>query len=115
EIFRGSLFEPLTDRGIMADCIVSNPPYIAYDEEDDMDASVYRHEPHLALFADDGGMALYKQMVDGLPTVLKPGGTVYFEIGWRQYTALSTYITQVRPKDRPKLNKDKNRQVHIHS
>src|SRR5699024_5765445 len=113
EIFRGSLFEPLTDRGIMADCIVSNPPYIAYDEKDELDASVYRHEPNLALFADDGGMALYKQMVDGLPTVLKPGGTVYFEIGWRQYTALSTYIKKVWPKTRPQLKKDMNGQDRI--
>src|SRR5699024_11227873 len=64
EIFRGSLFEPLTDRGIMADCIVSNPPYIAYDEKDEMDASVYRHETNLARFSDDVGWVLYNKMVD---------------------------------------------------
>ena len=113
EIFCGSLFEPLTERGIMVDCLVSNPPYIAYDEKDEMDASVYRHEPHLALFADDRGLALYKQMIDGLPAVLARGGTVYFEIGWRQYEALSSYIKKVWPKTRPQLKKDMNGQDRI--
>lgn len=113
EIFCGSLFEPLTERGITVDCIVSNPPYIAYDEKGEMDASVYRHEPHLALFADDSGLALYKQMIDGLPAVLAKGGTVYFEIGWRQYTALSSYIKKVWPKTRPQLKKDMNGQDRI--
>lgn len=112
-VLQGSLFEPLIDKGIMVDCIVSNPPYIGYNERNEMDDSVYRHEPHLALFAEDGGLELYKRMIDGLPTVLKQGGTVYFEIGWRQYSALSTYIKEVWPGTRPELKKDMNGQDRI--
>lgn len=108
EILRGNLFEPLAEKGIMADCIVSNPPYIGYNERSEMGDSVYGYEPHLALFAEDDGLALYKRMVDELPVVLKQGGMVYFEIGWKQYGPLSAYIEKVWPGTRPELKKDIN-------
>jgi len=66
------------------DVIVSNPPYIADSEEDQMDTSVIGFEPHLALFADDEGLALYKKMATDLLTYLKPNGQAFFEIGYQQ-------------------------------
>lgn len=113
ELMHGSLFEPLVERGIVIDCIVSNPPYIGYNERNQMDDSVYHHEPHLALFAEGDGLALYKRMVDELPSVLRPGGMVYFEIGWRQHTELSAYIKKVWPDTLPELKKDINGQDRI--
>ena len=43
------------------DVIISNPPYIAYDEEI-MDI-VYNNEPHTALFADDNGLYFYDKIL----------------------------------------------------
>ena len=43
------------------DVVVSNPPYIAYSETDVMDVSVIEYEPHLALFAENDGLALYQR------------------------------------------------------
>ncbi|WP_411842647.1 peptide chain release factor N(5)-glutamine methyltransferase [Salinicoccus sp. HZC-1] len=108
EMLQGNLFEPLADRGIEVDCIVSNPPYISYNERNEMGDSVFDHEPHLALFAEDDGLALYKRMIEELPSVLRKGGTVYFEIGWRQYETLSSYVKEVWPASRPQLKKDIN-------
>ncbi len=112
-MLQGSLFDPLIERGIKVDCLVSNPPYIGYNERSEMGDSVYQHEPHLALFAEDNGLALYKRMIDELPAVLRPGGTVYFEIGWSQYEALNTYIKKTWPDTRPELKKDINGQDRI--
>lgn len=70
------------------DVIVSNPPYIAESEEAQMDTSVLGFEPHLALFADDEGLALYKKMAQDLLRYLKPTGQAFFEIGYQQGPAL---------------------------
>ena len=42
------------------DVVISNPPYIAYDEEI-MDI-VKNNEPHLALYAEDEGLYFYKKI-----------------------------------------------------
>lgn len=70
------------------DVIVSNPPYIADQEKFVMDDSVLMYEPDLALFADDGGLALYKKMAQSLLDYLAPKGSAYFEIGYLQGPAL---------------------------
>ncbi|MDR3191375.1 MAG: peptide chain release factor N(5)-glutamine methyltransferase [Lactobacillaceae bacterium] len=66
------------------DLIVSNPPYIGEAEKDVMDESVLIYEPELALFADDEGYALYKQIATELLDHLNPKGVAYFEIGYLQ-------------------------------
>ena len=43
------------------DVIISNPPYIAYDEE--IEEIVKNNEPHLALYADDNGLYFYKEII----------------------------------------------------
>ena len=43
------------------DCIISNPPYIRYDEPI-MDI-VKNNEPHTALYADDNGLFFYKEIL----------------------------------------------------
>ncbi|MFC3418857.1 peptide chain release factor N(5)-glutamine methyltransferase [Salinicoccus hispanicus] len=108
DILAGNLFEPLIARNIKVDCIVSNPPYIGTDDFADMGESVIAHEPALALFAEDDGLALYKRMVDQLDEVLNDGGTVYFEIGWKQADMLRAYIMQRWPGVEPTVKKDMN-------
>ncbi|HJG84768.1 MAG TPA: peptide chain release factor N(5)-glutamine methyltransferase [Weissella thailandensis] len=66
------------------DIIVANPPYISRGEQSVMDESVVMFEPDVALYADDDGLALYKEMATDLLTFLKPGGAAYFEIGYQQ-------------------------------
>lgn len=113
EYLEGSLFEPLVDKEIKADIIISNPPYISEDEKHLMTSSVLEYEPAAALFADDGGLALYKEMIRTLPEVLKPGGRIYFEIGFNQAEALKSYIETAWPGTIAHVIKDINQQDRI--
>ncbi len=65
------------------DLIVSNPPYIAFDDTH-IEPSVKQHEPSIALFADDEGMAAIRHLIANAHEHLKPSGTVMFEHGWQQ-------------------------------
>jgi release factor glutamine methyltransferase len=63
------------------DVIVSNPPYIALSEMEDMEANVTKHEPHLALFvADENPLIFYQKIADFALTNLQQNGVLYFEI-----------------------------------
>jgi len=64
------------------DAIVSNPPYIAPDEE--LPVSVRDYEPALALFAGEGGLEVIRRILAGAAQWLKPGGWLLVEIGSRQ-------------------------------
>lgn len=61
--------------------IVSNPPYIKENEKSAMHSNVLDWEPHTALFVPDSDPLLFYRTIakKGL-TLLKPGGTLYFEI-----------------------------------
>ena len=63
------------------DIIVSNPPYIKENEKSAMRSNVLDWEPHTALFVSDNDPLLFYRTIakKGL-TLLKPGGTLYFEI-----------------------------------
>lgn len=64
------------------DIIVSNPPYIAQQESEEMHVNVLLFEPHLALFVpDDDPLLFYKAIADFSLHYLKRGtGKLYFEI-----------------------------------
>lgn len=82
EFRQGSDFEPL--RGIKANLVVSNPPYIAHEEAASLPSSVRNWEPATALFADDGGMARYNALLAGAPDHLVPGGWLVLELDSRR-------------------------------
>lgn len=108
----GDMFEPLIERDIKVDVLVSNPPYIADDERDVMSEST-RFEPSTALFAEDDGLYFYKHMIDHLSDVLNPGGRVYFEIGYQQGRALKDYIRACYPNTDVHIIKDINKNDRI--
>ncbi len=63
------------------DVLVSNPPYIAEQERKDMDANVLDWEPGIALFVpDEDPLIFYRRIADIGLTLLKTGGSLYFEI-----------------------------------
>lgn len=66
------------------DAIVSNPPYICYEERDAMEDMVLKYEPHQALFVpDDDPLLFYRAIALRALEWLKPQGTLYFEINRR--------------------------------
>lgn len=76
------------------DLIISNPPYISYDEEI-MD-SVKKYEPNIALFAKDNGLYFYKEIFKNAISHLNDKYILAFEIGYKQGNILkeeaSTYF-----------------------
>lgn len=67
-------------QGVSARVIVSNPPYIAYEEAAALPASVRDWEPTVALFAAHGGLARYEVLVQGARRHLEPGGWLVLEL-----------------------------------
>lgn len=63
------------------DLIISNPPYIAQTEKNELAANVVGFEPHLALFAPiDDALIFYKEIAKKSMAKLKDGGHLLFEI-----------------------------------
>ena len=66
------------------DIIVSNPPYISRRDESEVGLNVLHSEPHLALFADEDGLAIYRRIAEESKDYLNDGGKIYLEIGYKQ-------------------------------
>ena len=64
------------------DVIISNPPYIAYDEEI-MDI-VKNNEPHIALYANNNGLYYYEEILKNIKNITKEKYLICFEIGSSQ-------------------------------
>ena len=79
----GNLLEPLNEK---YDILVSNPPYIAYDEE--VMEIVKNNEPHLALYAANNGLYCYEEILKNVKNYLNEKALIAFEIGEKQGEAL---------------------------
>lgn len=66
------------------DVIVSNPPYVPTGDAKDMQPEVRDYEPHLALFAGEDGLAIYRRLIPQAWTALRSGGLLAMEIGYGQ-------------------------------
>lgn len=65
------------------DLIVANPPYISRTSQE-VEDSVLRFEPALALFADEDGFAIWRGFAKSAQALLKPGAWLGMEIGHDQ-------------------------------
>lgn len=71
------------------DLIVSNPPYIDWDD-DRVEPSVRDYEPKLALFADAGGLAVIMRILERASCHLRSGGVLLLEHGPEQHGRIAT-------------------------
>ncbi len=69
-----------SERGTF-DMIVSNPPYVACDEEAQLQREVREHEPHAALFSGATGTEIYAPLISQAAKLLRSGGLLALEIG----------------------------------
>lgn len=114
EFIESNLFEHIPQQSF--DLIVSNPPYISEDELDLMDDSVKKFEPSLALFAEDNGLAIYKQLAKQIQSYVKETSMIIVEIGFQQGEAVKTIFSETFPNSTIEIILDlngKNRYVQI--
>lgn len=109
----GDFLKPIIDQHIQADIIVSNPPYIAEAEKENLSKTVKDFDPSLALFADDHGLAAYKEIIKSSKMVIKENGIILFEIGFDQATQVSALIQEAYPQSEVSVIQDINKNDRI--
>ncbi len=72
------------------DLIVSNPPYVP--ETDVLPREVRDHEPHIALYAGEDGFAIYRRLIPEAVRLLKPGGWLAMELGYRSVETVQSML-----------------------
>ena len=88
------------------DIIVSNPPYISRADEEEVGLNVLHSEPHLALFADEEGLAIYRRIAEESKDYLNDGGKIYLEIGYKQGQSVPALFMENLPEKRVRTLKD---------
>lgn len=76
------------------DVIVSNPPYVESSVCETLDPRVRDWEPRLALDGGESGLDFYERYLADAMNLLKPGGSVHFEIGEGQGAALRRLMSE---------------------
>ncbi len=82
----------LDPRGARFTVIVSNPPYIAEEEIDELQREVRDHEPRSALTPGGDGLAMIRRLLADAPRFLGEGGHLIFEIGFDQHERVAALI-----------------------
>ena len=88
------------------DIIVSNPPYISREEQEEVGLNVLHSEPHLALFTDEDGLAIYRRIAEDSKDYLNDGGKIYLEIGYKQGQSVPDLFMKNFPEKRVRTLKD---------
>lgn len=88
------------------DIIVSNPPYISEMDREEVGLNVLASEPHLALFAEEDGYAVYRKIAENAQKHLTEKGKIYLEIGYKQGEHVKKLFESAFPKMRIRVLQD---------
>lgn len=98
---KSDLFNNIDDK---YDLIISNPPYISYDEQI-MDI-VKKNEPHLALYAKNNGLYFYEEIIKNSSNYLNDKNIIAFEIGYLQANEIKKMVHKYYPNANIIIEKD---------
>jgi release factor glutamine methyltransferase len=90
------LLSALDDAAGRFDAIVSNPPYVAEMDRDNLAPEVREYEPATALFAGETGLDIYRRLIPEARNALKPNGLLAVEIGQGQRDAIAELLADWR-------------------
>lgn len=102
----GDMLQPLIEKQLKFDVLISNPPYIPQEEQ--MEKSVVDFEPHVALFGGSDGLKFYREIFQHCGQVLKSRAMMAFEMGYDQKQRMSELVETLLPECRYEILKDMN-------
>ena len=76
------------DERDLYDAVVSNPPYVPETEWEGLQPEVRDYEPRLALVPGPTGNEAYEVVAHAAASMLRPGGLLALELGWRSEEAV---------------------------
>ena len=91
KFLKSNLFENVEFREF--DMIISNPPYISFNEVGIMSDDTLLHEPSDALFAENDGLYFYYEICQNALDYLADSGYLLFEIGYKQGNNVAEIMT----------------------
>ena len=74
------------------DLVVSNPPYVPESDSSTIQREVRDHEPAVALYGGADGLEVYRRLIPEAARLLKPGGWLVMEIGYRSGEAVRSML-----------------------
>lgn len=92
ELLHGSLLGPL--RGVRADVVVCNPPYIALGEAESLPSGVRDWEPAVALFSGADGMTAITRLVGEAADTLATDGLFALEVDARRASLVAELVSR---------------------
>ena len=98
------------------DVIISNPPYISYNEN--IEDIVYNNEPHMALYADNNGLFFYEEILKNINNIINNKYLIAFEIGEKQANDIKSIVNKYLPNSNIIVKKDlqkRDRMIFIHN
>ena len=90
ELRAGSLLGAVHERPLRA--VISNPPYISWDERETLPSSVRDWEPSVALFSGADGMATTARLVRDAGAALEDGGLLALEVDVRRASLVAELV-----------------------
>jgi len=90
-LFLGRDFDALSQR---YSTIVTNPPYIAKTQAEELDEDILLFEPGSALFAGNDGLDVIRKILATVQNVLAPGGKLVMETGRDQRLEVERMIQE---------------------
>ena len=98
QFFSGNFLEPMIQREINPDVIVSNPPYIKDSDRDMLAKTVKDYDPPTALYGGEDGMSAYVDIISQIQSLKKiEKRIICFEIGFDQ----AKDVTKLMKKNLP--------------
>jgi release factor glutamine methyltransferase len=92
----GDLWNPLINQDITFDIIISNPPYIACEEYNDLPPEVRDYEPRSALDGKENGMYYIEKILKGGLRFLNTEGLILLEMAPDQTNEALSLIGQIK-------------------
>ncbi len=92
EFIRKDIFDEYLFQEIRFDIIVSNPPYVSYNEYNKLQEEVARYEPDIAVTDYKDGFSFYRRISQLATQFLSTGGRLFFELGQGQAAEVASIM-----------------------